>query len=108
MNDSYGYKADIRDPNPMASNFQMPKFLYLLGHGMFDPFRAEESIMYMEIANKYGMSAVKQAHEAVKKGMSIATIEDKFPIDRFAGFGPSAFIKIAKTVQRESPEIALA
>jgi len=75
MNQTYGNAIKSEQ-----ANFTVPKLVYLLGNGLIKKENIEQSLMYIEIANRYGMDAVKQAAVAIKAGAKPADILDQFPV----------------------------
>lgn len=76
MNQTYKYKHSSLDhvsyeerELAATSDFALPKFLYLLGHGLIDVRRPEESLAYVELANRKGIEAVKTVRQQVAQGM---------------------------------------
>lgn len=85
MNDSYNYKhTAVLDPMtgaPIASaDFTLPKFIYLLGHDLINTREPEWTKAYIEIANKYGMEAVKETAKAQKSGKPLGDVLAKYPV----------------------------
>jgi hypothetical protein len=75
MNQTYKYKHSSIDhvsyenrELQATSDFALPKFLYLLGHGLIDPRRPEQSLAYVELANRQGIEAVKAVRQHVASG----------------------------------------
>ena len=78
MNQTYKYKHSSIDhvsyesrELQATSDFALPKFLYLLGHGLLDPRRPEQSLAYVELANRQGMEAVKAVQKQIGRGLSM-------------------------------------
>lgn len=78
MNQTYKYKHSSLDhvsyehrELQASSDFALPKFLYLLGHGLIDPRRPEQSLAYVELANKNGIEAVKTVRSQTERGISL-------------------------------------
>ncbi len=85
MNDSYNYKhTAVLDPltgSPIASaDFTLPKFIYLLGHDLINTREPEWTKAYIEIANKFGMEAVKETMKAQKAGKALGDVLAKYPV----------------------------
>lgn len=66
-------------PHEEAS-FGFPKFIYLMGNGYIDPYKIEQSLMMVEIANKYDVGAVKRASYELKHGATIEEVMNEFHI----------------------------
>jgi hypothetical protein len=78
MNQTYKYKHSSIDhvsyesrELQATSDFALPKFLYLLGHGLLDSRRPEQSLAYVELANKQGMDAVRNVQQQTERGTSL-------------------------------------
>lgn len=86
MNNTYNYKhpAHIDEttglPEP-AANFPLPKFIFLLGNGLINAQKPEWSKAYIEIADQYGMKAVKEVQQAEKEGAALKDVLTKYPVD---------------------------
>lgn len=82
MNHSYAYKHttqyDEQGNVVKLANFTLPKFIYLLGHGMIDAHDPAKSLAYVEIANAHGIQSVKQAKAAFDDGADLQTVRDQF------------------------------
>jgi len=74
MNETY------HPSNGKAAEFTIPKFVYLVGHKLIQPQYPEQTLAYVEIANRYGMSAVKKAAAAIQGGTPLDKILAQFPI----------------------------
>ncbi len=90
MNRTYKYKHSRVDELPAElrvkadpGNFTLPKFLYLLGHDLIDPAKPEQSMAYVQVANQYGMQAVKQLQASLEKGMTLEEAIKPYHIDFF-------------------------
>ncbi len=86
MNDSYNFKhTTTRDPEtglPVAkANFTLPKFIYLLGHELINAREPEWTMAYIEIANKFGMEAVKEVNYSRREGAALNEVLAKYPVD---------------------------
>lgn len=85
MNETYGNQT-----NPEKANFTLSKMIYLMGHGMItsggDPDR---SCAYIEVANKYGIDAVKEmASKNIADGSDLAYGREKYPTSQSRGEKP--------------------
>lgn len=73
MNATYKYKhigqgtGEAGEP----ADFALPKFLYLLGNGLIDTYKPENTLAYVEVANSYGIPAVKQLRRMLEKGVPL-------------------------------------
>lgn len=82
MNESYNYKHATSSENPVAqADFTLPKFIYLLGHGLIDARKPEWSMAFVEIANRYDMNALRDAEKAFKSGANIEEVLSRYPVD---------------------------
>lgn len=75
MNNTYQHKHENG-----AANFTLPKFLYLLGHNLIQPLHVEQTMAYVEVANRYGMSALKNVVKEVKNGTLLADALQTYPV----------------------------
>jgi len=80
MNHSYKYKHSANSSEE-AQNFLLPKFLYLLGHDMINPYKPEETMAYIEAANSLGMEAVKKMHMSIEHGADLDVLLSRFGIN---------------------------
>lgn len=79
MNNTYKYKHTVREANDQ-DDFALPKFLYLLGHKLINPYKPEETLAYVEVANKYGIEPVKQIRAALSHGASLESALERYPV----------------------------
>jgi len=85
MNLTYAYKhTTVIDPAtghsiPQA-DFALPKFIYLLGHDMIDISKPKETMARIEIANRFGIPAVKEMQAMLQSGASLAQVNERFPV----------------------------
>ena len=87
MNETYNYKHPAHiDPETglpeTTASFTLPKFIYLLGNGLINAHQPEWSMAYIEIANTYGMKAVKEVQQAQNDGASLKDVVKKYPVER--------------------------
>lgn len=61
-------------------NFTLPKFLYMIGHNLIQPRQVEQTLAYVEVANKYGIPALQQVVKNIQKGNSLAEALKPYPI----------------------------
>ena len=76
MNNTYQHTSGKE-----KANFTLPKFLYLIGHNLIRPDKYEQSMAYVEVANRYGMSALKKVVESVKDGTDLTDALRPYPVD---------------------------
>lgn len=86
MNASYNFKhTAVNDPKTglpkRMADFTLPKFIFLLGHDMINARQPEWSMAFIEVANRYGMDAVKEVARARRSGTSLTEILQKYPVD---------------------------
>lgn len=84
MNLTYKYKHIGRQPSEteqLQADFALPKFLYLLGNGMIDTYKPEETMAYVEVANAYGIPAVRQLQRALERGIPVEQALTNYPHD---------------------------
>jgi hypothetical protein len=87
MNESYNFKhRTILDPETntpqITADFTLPKFIYLMGHGLVNARKPEWSMAFVELANKFpDMDAVKDASKAMRNNVSLSEIVEKYGIE---------------------------
>jgi len=84
MNLTYAYKhSSIIDPQTghalHQANFALPKFIYLLGHDLIDVNQPARTLATIEIANHFGIPAVKEMQTMLASGASLAQVAKRFP-----------------------------
>ena len=85
MNLTYAYKhRSVLDPdtgNAIAqADFALPKFIYLLGHDLIDVKQPDVTLARIEIANRYGIPAVKEMQAMLMSGGTLEQVAQRFPI----------------------------
>jgi hypothetical protein len=85
MNLTYAYKhSSVIDANTgqalHQANFALPKFIYLLGHDMIDIRQPERTMATIEIANRFGIPAVKEMQTMLASGATLDQVTERFPI----------------------------
>ncbi len=60
--------------------FGFSRFVYLVGHQMINPDKIDQSRAYVEIAAKYGVDALKHAHQQLKSGIELARVLKDYPM----------------------------
>lgn len=82
MNNTYKYKhigeAASQEPKEPA-DFALPKFLYLLGNNLIDTYRPDATLAYVEVANRYGIPAVRQLQRALERGIVVEQALVNYP-----------------------------
>lgn len=89
MNLTYAYKhRSVIDPKTghaiHQADFALPKFIYLLGHDLIDIHKPEETLARIEIANRYGIDAVKEMQSALAAHQPLEAILKRYPIPALA------------------------
>ncbi len=89
MNLTYAYKhSSLLDPDTghaiRQADFELPKFIYLLGHDLIDVKHPDVTLARIEIANRYGIGAVKDMQSMLQTGASLAQINQHFPVEAHA------------------------
>jgi hypothetical protein len=89
MNLTYAYKHSSKiDPETgravQQADFALPKFVYLLGHDLIDVNQPEKTMATIEIANRYGIPAVKEMQKMVAGGASLSQVSERFPTPHIA------------------------
>ena len=90
MNLTYAYKhSSIIDPKTghaiHQADFALPKFIYLLGHDLIDVNQPEKTMATIEIANRFGIPAVKEMQTMLKAGATLADVTERFPTPHITG-----------------------
>ncbi len=67
-------------PQKEHADFTVPKLLYLLGMGLLKSDNLEKNLAYVEVANRYGVPALKKVASAVEGGADLNTALSAFPI----------------------------
>lgn len=85
MNLTYAYKhPSVLDPKTghaiHQADFALPKFIYLLGHDLIDVNKPAETMASIEIANRFGIAAVKEMQAMLKSGSTLDQVTERFPI----------------------------
>ncbi len=85
MNLTYAYKhSSVIDPNTghavRQADFPLPKFIYLLGHDLIDVSKPEQTLATIEVANRYGIGAVKEMRGMLQQGANLEQVQTRFPI----------------------------
>lgn len=86
MNLTYAYKhSSLIDPTTghavHQADFALPKFIYLLGHDLIDVNAPAQTLATIEIANRYGIPAVKEMQSMLARGEKLDAIETRFPVE---------------------------
>ncbi len=85
MNKTYAYKhSSIIDPKTghaiHQAEFTLPKFIYLLGHDLIDVRAPKQTLVTIEVANRYGIGAVKDMQRMLKEGQSLDAAMARYPV----------------------------
>ncbi len=85
MNKTYAYKhSSIIDPKTghaiHQAEFTLPKFIYLLGHDLIDVRAPKQTLVTIEVANRYGIGAVKDMQRMLKEGQSLDAAIARYPV----------------------------
>ncbi|MFM9889316.1 MAG: hypothetical protein ACKVOE_01535 [Rickettsiales bacterium] len=83
MNLTYAYKhSTMLGPDGHAikqADFTLPKLIYLLGHDLINIDKPEQTLTAIELANRYGIDAVKQMESQLAAGATLAQVQQHFP-----------------------------
>jgi hypothetical protein len=83
MNKTYAYKHeakfDERGQLIIQADFPLPKFIYLLGNDLIQPSKPEQTMTYIEIANSYGMEALRNAQNTLASGGTLQQVQQAYP-----------------------------
>ena len=93
MNLTYAYKhSSVIDPQTghaiHQADLALPKFIYLLGHDLIDVNQPVQTLTVIEIANQYGIPAVKEMQAMLKRGQPLEAITTRFPTLPHVGKSP--------------------
>lgn len=85
LNLTYAYKHSSKiDPNTghaiHQADFALPKFIYLLGHDLIDVSKPQQTLATIEIANRFGIPAVKEMQTMFASGATLQQVTERFPI----------------------------
>ena len=85
LNLTYAYKhSSVLDPHTghavHQADFGLPTFIYLLGHDLINVNTPERTLATIEIANRYGIPAVKTMEQMLAQGTPLSEITARFPI----------------------------
>jgi hypothetical protein len=58
----------------------LPKFIYLLGHDLILPRQPERTMATIEIANNYGIKAVKDMQSMLGSGATLDAVLQRYPV----------------------------
>lgn len=86
MNLTYAYKhSSVIDPATghavHQADFALPKFIYLLGHDLIDVKKPEQTLITIEIANRFGIAAVKEMQTMLDSSASLKQVVERFPVE---------------------------
>lgn len=84
MNLTYAYKhKSVIDQDTghavRQADFALPKLIYLMGHDLIDVRKPEQTLATIEIANRYGIPAVKEMQKMLHEGADLAAVTTRFP-----------------------------
>lgn len=85
MNKTYAYKHNAvltadGEQTVAQADFALPKLIYLLGHDLIDIRKPEETLVRIEIANQFGMRAVKDMQLMLQHGENLAAVTTRYPV----------------------------
>lgn len=75
MNQTYN-----NDTRKEQANFTMGKFIYLVGNGLIQPSECEQTRTLIEVSNRYGIDALKQAVNSMTQGGTLQQALSAYPI----------------------------
>lgn len=109
MNLTYAYKHNnVSEEAVHGADFALPKFIYMLGHDLINPYQPQQTLAYVEIMNARGVEEIRQAQAQFAQGATPEAVLQQFglalPISRTTPLEPSNNGVIAKgsTVQLET------
>lgn len=118
LNLTYAYKhSAVVDPETgrtvQQADFALPKFIYLLGHDLIDVRKPEQTLATIEIANRFGIPAVKEMQNMLSQGASLRQVAERFPIPTPAAHdknrpesGKNGVIPKGSTMQLDRADVA--
>jgi hypothetical protein len=62
------------------ADFGFPQFIYLVGNGLIEPDQMEKSRGFVELANKHGVGAVKEANKELQDGVPLNKVMQEYDI----------------------------
>jgi len=77
------------------ADFGISHFIYLVGHNLIQPKKVEQTLAYIEVANRYGMKALKQVVKEVKEGADVATALQQYPVARLENIPETVLLETA-------------
>lgn len=85
MNKTYAYKhSTVLDPATghalHQADFTLPKFVYLLGHDLINVDKPQQTLVTIEIANQYGIGAVKDMQTMLANGRSLEDVTARYQV----------------------------
>lgn len=69
------------EPTGSPTHFTMSEFIHMVGHKLIDPNKREQTMAFIEIADKYGMGALSKVVNETSHGGDLATAMRSFPLD---------------------------
>ncbi len=62
------------------ADFSIPKFIYLVGHNLIQPGKVEQAMAYIEVANRYGIPALKEVVTDMQSGKDMRQALQRYPV----------------------------
>ncbi len=109
---SFGRMADLMNetyklvPVKEQANFDIDTFIYLIGHKLIDHDHPNRTLAYVEVANKYGIKAVKEMASKLGSGASLESVLQRYPVEmhmpKAGGVAAENSLNAAETPERPS------
>ena len=80
---AYKHKSIVDDGSGLTvlqADFALPKFIYLLGHDLIDVTQPKRTQVTIEVANSFGIPAVKEMQRMMKEGQSLEQVMQRYPV----------------------------
>ena len=107
MNNSYAYKHKVTldaEGKPVGvDDFTLPKFVYFLGHDLINVRDPKTTLAYVEIANSFGIPAVKDAQKMLTSGAPLEAVLARYPVTIRTVAAESKAAAAAPTPQPATP-----
>jgi hypothetical protein len=116
MNQTYAYKHSSAGNDTEAcaggARFALPMLIHLLGNDYIDPDKPAETRTAIEVANAYGIPALKQMSALLAQGQSLEQVQEHFkiqlpaPVEKPRASEKNGVLPKGSTMQPENAPIA--
>ena len=93
MNQTY-HKTVAREP----AHFGMSHFIYMAGNHLIRPDNIEQTLAYIEVANRHGIPALKKLAKEVESGVALDKALEAYPIAQPPAREPETGRKFAENL----------